>query len=135
MGCVWSGKASKRQVLSTLKGVNEDEGKKGKNSVPGSADAKPGARELLLCVRTPPPPSTPISCPLEASFTGPADLSTGLGHKWSNLTGSENSEEWVEEGRYEGCCSKRHRLGHPVHGGHKQHVSTRGLLEGEERGT
>ena len=82
-----------------------------------------------------PLPSGPISCHLKASFAGPADLNTGLGHKWSNLTGSENSEERVEEGGYEGCCSKRHRLGHPVHGSHKQHVSTRSLLEGEERGT
>lgn len=71
----------------------------------------------------------------EASFTGPADLSTGLDRKWSNLTGSENSEERVEEGRNQGCSSKRYGLGHPVHSGHKQHVSTRSLLQGEERGT
>lgn len=70
MGCVWSGKASKRQVLSTLKGVNEDEGKKGKNSVSGSADAKPGTRELLLCVRTAPP-------------IGAYLLSSGGLHHWS----------------------------------------------------
>lgn len=70
----------------------------------------------------------------EASFTGPADLRTGLGHEGSNLTGSENAEERVEEGRHEGCSSERHRLGHPVHGSHKQHVSTRSLLEGQERG-
>jgi len=57
-----------------------------------------------------------------------------LDHEGSNLTGSENAEERVEEGRHEGCSSKRHRLGHPVHSGHKQHVSTRSLLEGEERG-
>lgn len=55
MGCVWSGKASKQQVLSALKGVNEDGRKKGKNSVSGSGDAKPGAWELFLCVRTAPP--------------------------------------------------------------------------------
>ena len=70
----------------------------------------------------------------EASFPGPADLSTGLGHERSYLTGSENAEERVEEGRHEGCSSERHRLRHPVHSGHKQHVSTRSLLEGEERG-
>lgn len=57
-----------------------------------------------------------------------------LGHKWSNLAGSEDSEERVEEGRHQGCSSERHGLGHPVHSSHDQHVSTGSLLEGEESG-
>lgn len=71
---------------------------------------------------------------MKSPFTGPAGTEQGAGHEWSNLVGSEDSEERVEEGRHQGCSSKRHRLGHPVHSSHDQHISTRSLLEGEENG-
>lgn len=75
-----------------------------------------------------------LQCFVKSPFTGPAGTEQGAGHEWSNLVGSEDSEERVEEGRHQGCSSKRHRLGHPVHSSHDQHISTRSLLEGEENG-
>lgn len=62
------------------------------------------------------------------------DPSRGLVRKGPHLAGSEDSEERVEEGGHQGRSSERHCLGHPVHSGHDQHVSTRRLLEGDERG-
>ena len=62
------------------------------------------------------------------------DLSRGLVRKGPHLTGSEDSEERVEEGGHQGRSSERHCLGYPIHSGHDQHVSTRSLLEGDERG-
>ena len=82
---------------------------------------------------------SPSSMPCESPFTSsPLSLARqgpGRGrHPWSNLAGSQDSEERVEEGRHQGRSSKGHRLGHPVHGGHDQHISAWGLLEGEESG-
>lgn len=62
------------------------------------------------------------------------DPGRGLGRKGSDLAGSEDSEEWVEEGGHQGCSSKRHGLRHPVHSSHGQHIGTRSLLEGEGSG-
>lgn len=71
----------------------------------------------------------------QALFHWPSsDPSGGLGHTWSHLAGSEDSEERVEEGGHQGCRSERHGLRHPVHGGHDQHVSACSLLEGGEGG-
>lgn len=83
-----------------------------------------------------PPPEVPCASPftpnpLPRAWRCPEQ---GLGCQGSDLAGSEDSEERVEEGGHQGGGSEGHGLGHPVHSGHDQHVSTCGLLEGEESG-